>query len=47
MGRKEIVSNYLRTWFVMDMLASFPYSWIINYEEQNNSNTNPVNLNDP
>lgn len=29
MQRKEIVLNYLQTWFLFDLLASFPYSWII------------------
>ena len=28
MKRKEIIKNYLKTWFVLDLLASFPYSWI-------------------
>lgn len=29
MKRKEIIKNYLKTWFFMDLLASFPYSWIL------------------
>jgi CRP-like cAMP-binding protein len=29
MERKYVVMNYLRTWFFMDLFASFPYSWII------------------
>lgn len=33
MKRREIVFNYLRTWFILDFLASFPYSWFINFEE--------------
>jgi hyperpolarization activated cyclic nucleotide-gated potassium channel 2 len=33
MSRKEIILNYLKTWFLLDLLASFPYSWIINFEE--------------
>jgi len=28
MKRKEIIKNYLQTWFVMDLLASFPYSMV-------------------
>jgi hyperpolarization activated cyclic nucleotide-gated potassium channel 2 len=28
MKRKEIIKNYLKTWFFLDLLASFPYSWI-------------------
>ena len=30
MKRKEIVKNYLKTWFVLDLMASFPYSWVFN-----------------
>ena len=30
MKRKEIVKNYLKTWFFLDLLASFPYSWVFN-----------------
>lgn len=29
MQRKYIMFNYLRTWFFMDLFASFPYSWVI------------------
>ena len=29
MKRKEITKNYLKTWFVLDLLASFPYEWVI------------------
>lgn len=32
MSRKEIIFNYLKTWFALDMLASFPYSWFINFD---------------
>jgi hyperpolarization activated cyclic nucleotide-gated potassium channel 2 len=28
MKRKEIIKYYLKTWFILDLLASFPYSWI-------------------
>ena len=28
MKRKQIIINYLKTWFVLDFLASFPYSWV-------------------
>lgn len=27
-GRLDIARNYLRLWFWLDMLASFPYSWL-------------------
>jgi hypothetical protein len=33
MTRKEIMINYLKTWFVLDALATFPYTWVINFEE--------------
>lgn len=29
MKRKEIIINYIKTWFILDMLASFPYSWVM------------------
>jgi hypothetical protein len=27
MTRKDIAVNYLQTWFFIDLVASFPYSW--------------------
>lgn len=30
MKRKEIIKNYLKTWFLIDLVSSFPYSWIFN-----------------
>ena len=30
MKRKEIVINYLKTWFLIDLVASFPYAWFFN-----------------
>jgi hypothetical protein len=32
MKRKEIVKNYLKTWFLIDLVSSFPYSWVFNAE---------------
>ena len=29
MERRYIIFHYMRTWFFMDLFASFPYSWII------------------
>jgi hyperpolarization activated cyclic nucleotide-gated potassium channel 2 len=29
MKRKEIIKNYLKTWFILDLFASFPYSWVM------------------
>lgn len=33
MKRREIIANYLGGWFWLDLLASFPYSWVITYDE--------------
>jgi hypothetical protein len=27
MKRRDIVINYIKTWFFIDLVASFPYSW--------------------
>lgn len=27
MKRKDIVINYIKTWFLIDLIASFPYNW--------------------
>ena len=29
MKRSKIICKYLKTWFVIDLLASFPYTWFI------------------
>lgn len=29
MNRKQIAINYLKKWFIFDLLASFPYEWIM------------------
>ncbi len=34
MKRKDIVLNYLKTWFLLDLLASFPYNWVFNFDEE-------------
>jgi hypothetical protein len=33
MERKLIMINYLKTWFILDLMASLPYSWVTGYEE--------------
>ena len=33
MTRRDIVINYLKTWFVLDFLATFPYTMVFNYDE--------------
>ena len=34
MDRRDIVMSYLKTWFVPDLVSSFPYMWLMgsNYE---------------
>ncbi len=29
MKRKDIILNYIKTWFILDLLASFPYAWVV------------------
>jgi len=33
MQRSKIVSNYIRNWFFIDVIASFPYSWLVSDED--------------
>lgn len=33
MKRKDIILNYIKTWFILDVLASFPYSWVMNEDD--------------
>lgn len=35
MKRNLIIRHYIRTWFVIDILASFPYNWIITTKHVN------------
>jgi hypothetical protein len=32
MIRREIIVNYLRSWFFLDLLASFPYNWVFDFD---------------
>ena len=27
-SRREICCNYVQSWFIIDLLASFPYDWV-------------------
>ena len=29
MKRGPIIRHYLRTWFLLDLVATFPYSWFV------------------
>ena len=29
MNRKQIAINYLKKWFVFDLLSTIPYNWIL------------------
>lgn len=33
MERTQIAINYLKTWFILDLLASFPYQSVIRYDD--------------
>ena len=33
MKRREIIINYLKTWFIIDLVASFPYTWFFPVQE--------------
>ena len=33
MKRKEIIKNYLKTWCFIDIMASFPYSWVMDNDD--------------
>lgn len=37
MKRKDIILNYCKTWFFLDLLASFPYSWVITSDDEEDS----------
>lgn len=45
--RRDIIMNYLKTWFIFDLFASFPYTWVVsdglNFME-NSSTEGEVNL---
>lgn len=38
MRRRRIRRRYLRTWFVIDLIATFPYSWFLDYSLYAESN---------
>ena len=42
MKRRHIMCRYLKTWFIVDFIASFPYTWVIDfdsyYDEDGNIN---------
>jgi hypothetical protein len=31
MKRRHIMCRYLKTWFIVDFIASFPYTWVIDF----------------
>ena len=37
MKRRDIVINYLKTWFFIDLAASFPYAWFFQLMENDGS----------
>ncbi len=41
MKRKDIMINYLKGWFWLDLVASFPYSWFINFDPNDPNDDSP------
>ena len=39
MQRKYIILNYVRTWFILDLFASFPYSYVIQLSSNNDNSS--------
>jgi len=33
---KKLAVNYLKTWFIIDLLAAIPFDWIMHHQQQNN-----------
>lgn len=33
MKRKDVTMNYIKGWFVLDVLASFPYTWVFSSDD--------------
>ena len=29
MTRKEVMLDYIKSWLLLDLVASFPYSWVV------------------
>ena len=32
MKRRLVMLRYLKTWFIVDFIASFPYTWVIDFD---------------
>lgn len=39
MKRKDIIKNYMKTWFWIDLVATFPYTWVLGGSTSNASTT--------
>ena len=43
---KEVAKHYLKTWFVIDLLAAIPFDWIVhNHQDGVNSHVSPIKIN--
>lgn len=38
MERRMIIFTYMRTWFLIDLIASIPYSWFLGEDDSGDSN---------
>jgi hypothetical protein len=39
MKRKDVTMNYLKGWFILDVFASFPYTWVVPTPEEEETPT--------
>jgi hypothetical protein len=39
MNRKKVIMGYLKSWFILDMIASFPYSYTVELMLTDNPNS--------
>lgn len=46
MNRKEVIKNYLKFWFWLDLIASLPYSWFIGgvFSSSDNGSSNSTSV---
>ena len=42
MNRQALIIEYLKTWFILDILASFPYSYLISTNTGSDSSSNSL-----
>ena len=43
-GRKEVIMNYLKSWFLVDFLACFPFEAVLNAQFGDTSEAGTIKL---